>query len=215
MLEYWNIFAMAFAVAFSGALVPGPLFAYTVNESPRRGAWTGPLVVLGHMFLEAALVLALVLGMRQYLDNAAVKSVIAFGGGAVLAWMGASMLRSARSVTLDAGDGAPGGMRPVTAGVVASMSNPYWTLWWLTPGAALLVTAMRAGIAGVVVFFVGHILADLVWYTFVSVAISRGRRIMSDRVYRGLVAVCGLAIVAFALWFMWSGFLFIHPKGTT
>jgi threonine/homoserine/homoserine lactone efflux protein len=210
MFEYWNIFAMAFTVAFSGAVVPGPLFAYTLNESPRRGAWTGPLVVLGHMFLEAALVLALVFGMREYLDNAVVKSVIAFGGGAVLAWMGAAMLRSSRSTTLDADSGAPGGMRPVVAGVVTSLSNPYWTLWWLTIGFAQLVNAMACGAAGVLVFFAGHILGDLVWYTFVSVAISRGKKVMSVRVYRGLVAVCGLAIAGFAAWFIWSGFVFFR-----
>lgn len=210
MLEYWNIFVMAFTVAFSGALVPGPLFAYTLNESPRRGAWTGPLVTLGHMVLEAALVLALVLGMRQYLDSAIVKSIIALGGGAVLAWMGAGMLRSARSITLETGADSPSGMRPVTAGVVASISNPYWTLWWATTGFAMLVSAIKYGVIGVVVFFVGHILADLVWYTFVSVAVSRGRRIMSDRVYRWLVSVCGLAIIGFALWFIWSGIVFLR-----
>lgn len=212
MLEYWNIFAMAFAVAFSGALMPGPLFAYTLNESPRRGAWTGPLVVVGHMFLEAALVLALVLGMRQYLDNTIVKSVIALGGGVVLAWMGAGMLRSARTISLQGGAASSGGMRPVAAGVVASLSNPYWTLWWLTPGFAMLVTAIKAGAVGVVVFFVGHILADFVWYSFVSVAVSRGRKVMSDQVYRRLVAVCGLTIVGFALWFIWSGFLFFGMR---
>jgi threonine/homoserine/homoserine lactone efflux protein len=58
---------------------------------------------------------------------------------------------------------------------------------------------------GVAVFFAGHILGDLVWYTFVSVAVSRGRNVMSDRFYRGLVAVCAVTIVGFAVWFLWSG----------
>jgi hypothetical protein len=53
MLEYWNILAMAFTVAFSGAVVPGPLFAYTLNESPRRThPWRPGLVHLrqrGHI----------------------------------------------------------------------------------------------------------------------------------------------------------------------
>jgi threonine/homoserine/homoserine lactone efflux protein len=148
--------------------------------------------------------------MRHYLDNAVVKAVISFGGGVVLAWMGANMLRSARTVTLDGGGDSLNDIGPVTVGVVASISNPYWTLWWLTTGFALLVSAIQAGIVGVVVFFVGHILADLVWYTFVSVAVSRGRRVMSDRVYRWLVSVCGLAIIGFAFWFIWSGIVFLR-----
>jgi hypothetical protein len=28
---------------------------------------------------------------------------------------------------------------------------------------------------------------------------------MSDRVYRGLISVCGVVLVGFGLWFLWTG----------
>jgi hypothetical protein len=43
LLQLGAIFLTSLLVGFSGALMPGPVFAVTVSESPRRGARTGPL----------------------------------------------------------------------------------------------------------------------------------------------------------------------------
>ena len=50
-----------------------------------------------------------------------------------------------------------------------------------------------------------HILGDLAWYSLVSTTIARGRRFMSDRFYRGLVAACAAFLAAFAGSFVFSG----------
>ncbi|HPP13333.1 MAG TPA: LysE family transporter, partial [bacterium] len=46
----------SFVIALSGALMPGPLLAVTVERSVRDGFIAGPLVVLGHGLLEVILV---------------------------------------------------------------------------------------------------------------------------------------------------------------
>jgi arginine exporter protein ArgO len=63
----------------------------------------------------------------------------------------------------------------------------------------------KYGIPGVVAFFTGHILADLAWYSAVSFSFARGARLINDSVYKGIIAVCGTALVAFAVWFGWTG----------
>ena len=50
------IFFASFGLAFSGAMMPGPLLTVTISESPRKGFITGPLLILGHAVLEVALV---------------------------------------------------------------------------------------------------------------------------------------------------------------
>jgi threonine/homoserine/homoserine lactone efflux protein len=97
-------------------------------------------------------------------------------------------------------------MHPVLAGIVVSLSNPYWTIWWATIGITYVIIGLEFGLPGIVVFFAGHILSDFVWYTLVSVGIARGRRWLSDRTYRGLIVVCGIALILFGLWFLWIGF---------
>jgi len=65
--------------------------------------------------------------------------------------------------------------------MLASLSNPYWTLWWATIGLGYLAAAMKFGLKGVVVFFWGHILADYTWYALISVGITRGKRLFKPK----------------------------------
>jgi threonine/homoserine/homoserine lactone efflux protein len=200
-----GITGTAFVVALSGAVMPGPLLAVTVRESSRRGAAAGPLLVLGHMVLEAALVAAIAVGLTGFLHNAWVTGLLGIVGGATMCWMGQGMLRSARGATLVLAPGARGGMHPVAAGIVVSLSNPYWTMWWATIGTSYVVAGLRQGIPGVVAFFAGHILGDLAWYTLVSVGVARNRRLLSDRAYAWILGGCGAALVAFGVWFVRAG----------
>ena len=199
------IFGTAFIVGFSGAMMPGPLLAVTIHESTRRGSVAGPLIVLGHAVLEAALVGAIVLGLASFLRSPLVIGVVGIAGGAMMGWMGQDMVRSARRLSLRAATSAPSRMHPVAAGVVVSLSNPYWTIWWATTGITYLIMGLKYGMAGVLVFFAGHILSDLTWYTLVSVGVARGRTLMSDSVYRRAIALCGVALIAFGIWFLSTG----------
>ena len=88
---------------------------------------------------------------------------------------------------------------PFAAGVITSVSHPYFWLWWLTAGAGLETSLFAASI-----FLVGHFMADLGWYTFVSTAISRGRSLMSEGTYQQVLMGCGGFLVVFGVWFMGS-----------
>jgi threonine/homoserine/homoserine lactone efflux protein len=64
---------------------------------------------------------------------------------------------------------------------------------------------MKFGIIGLALFFTGHILADLIWYSSISLMISRGKRFISDSIYRGVVAVCAMLLLVFGSYFGISG----------
>ena len=44
------VFFSSFVIAFSGAMMPGPLFSVTVSESARRGFAVGPLLIASFGF---------------------------------------------------------------------------------------------------------------------------------------------------------------------
>jgi threonine/homoserine/homoserine lactone efflux protein len=94
-------------------------------------------------------------------------------------------------------------MGPVLLGIVVSLSNPYWSLWWAGIGMTYITKAWLLGIAGLGAFFTGHILADLIWYSAVAGAVTGGRRLMSHRVYRGIIGGCGVFL-------LWLGLDFIR-----
>lgn len=196
-------------IGFSGAMMPGPLLTVTINESMRRGAKSGPLLMVGHSVLELSLIIALILGLKRFLDNRVFIAAAGIMGGAFLIWMGYNMLRDVRagSISLDlSGDkGRSSLIGPVITGILVSLSNPYWTIWWATIGLNYITKAWLYGLPGLVFFYTGHILADFTWYGAVSFAVARGRKLMSDRIYRRIIAVCGVSLVFLALTFIWSG----------
>jgi threonine/homoserine/homoserine lactone efflux protein len=207
-----------------------------IGETARRGFAAGPLIVLGHVILEIALIIALVGGLSAALTAAGVSRAIALLGGGFLLYMGYAMARDALTgrVTLSLGEKAAGqsepgtgagkraqeagpvsalaggaSLHPVLAGILISLSNPYWSLWWITIGLGYITLSLKSGTPGLLSFFTGHILADLVWYSLVAAAVAGGRRFMSDRVYRGLLVACGVFLVGLGGYFLYSGFFLL------
>jgi len=195
----------SFLLGLSGAMMPGPLLTVTISESVRRGAWAGPVLIAGHALLEGTLILALLFGLDKILQAPLAFAVISFAGGLILVWMGRGMLRTLPQLTLDLRPAQETGLHPVVAGVMVSVANPYFTLWWATVGLGYLLIAEEVGRTGVAVFYVFHVLSDLVWYSLISGTATFGRRFLNDRAYRLLVGSCALFIISFGFYFIYRG----------
>ncbi|PKM78887.1 MAG: lysine transporter LysE [Firmicutes bacterium HGW-Firmicutes-13] len=210
-MELILIFFTALVVGFSGAVVPGPLLTVTVNETLRRGIVAGPLLILGHAVLELGVTIGLVYGLSRILTHPFVGGIFGVLGGAVLIWMGTSMVKEARNgeINLEIKDeDKKVGLNPVAAGIVISLSNPYFVIWWGTIGAGYVIVSLQYGLAGVVFFFLGHILADFIWYTFASWLVVVGTKKISPQTYRGLTGACGVFLIGLAVFFLYSGLNF-------
>lgn len=201
MIILSGVFVTSFIVGLSGALMPGPLLAVTIKETPVRGFWAGPLIVTGHGILELLLIVLLLFGLGTYLKKEIVFGLIGMAGALVMVWMAIGMYRSLPTLQLVTDTAEVSGMNPVWSGIIMSLANPYWIVWWATIGLGYITYSMKYSAAGIAAFFSGHIMADLIWYSFVSFGISRGRRFISDRVYRGIIAACASVLVVFSIWF--------------
>ncbi len=206
------IFATSFMVALSGAMMPGPLLAITIAETARQGFWAGPKIILGHGILELALVTALALGLSELITSELVSAIIGLVGGGILLVMGIVAIRRGRgkaSIPMATSREMGRDRKTVLSGVLGSISNPYWFIWWITLGTVYLLWALSLGVAGVASFFTGHILADLSWYALVAFVVATGRKVINDAVYRGLLVFCGLALLALGGYFIASGVRFL------
>ena len=217
MMNLAAIFATSLMVCLSGALMPGPLLTVTISQSAQRGFWQGPLLILGHAIAELAIVLALTAGLSRLLKRKAVAGLIGLLGGAFLLWMGLDIARSAWwgtvSLSLPSAEESGAQVGPVVAGALVSVSNPHWVLWWATVGVSYVALALRQGPLGLGSFYVGHILADLSWYSLVAFVITAGRSVLSQSIYRGILFVCGFFLIALSLYFIYSGINFLREKG--
>ena len=205
LLALATIFGTSFVLALSGAMMPGPLLTTTISESVRRGPLTGPFLMLGHAILEVAMVAALLVGLAPLLTRDPVFASIALVGAVVLIWMAVGMFRGLPRLRIDWDARTDRSGPLVPAGILISVSNPYWVIWWATIGLGYLVSCKALGPAGVVAFFLGHISGDLAWYTLISVLVAKGRRLLTDRIYRGLIGVCATFLAGFACYFAYAG----------
>ena len=205
-MELAAVFVTSFVVGLSGALMPGPVLTVTITHAVRRGHLAGPLVSLGHGLVEVSLVVGLTLGLSQLLQLPLVSGAVGVLGGLCLFYMGTGMIRTPAPAELSmAGESGPGGMGPVAAGALLSLSNPYWVLWWATVGAAYLLLALKYGPLGIAVFYAGHILADLSWLSAVGSTITAGRNLLTPRVYKWILVVCGVFLLGLGVYFLVSG----------
>jgi threonine/homoserine/homoserine lactone efflux protein len=100
-------------------------------------------------------------------------------------------------------------MTPFNLGVVISLSNPYWTFWWLTVGLKLVSDATAGGVPIISAIYFGHILADFAWYCLVGAFVVFGRELLSTGAYRWMLAVCGAFLLRFGPYFIYSGGRFL------
>lgn len=89
-----------------------------------------------------------------------------------------------------------------------TVTNPYWSLWWATLGAAYVarVMALSSAPAAVGGLALSHWTIDLIWLGGLSLLIASGRKLIGDRGYRIIMLVCGVFLLAFGCFFGWSGF---------
>lgn len=204
-IDLLAVFGSSFLIALSGAMMPGPLLSVTISESIQKGALAGPRIITGHALLEVVLVAALMLGLAPLLADKGVFAVIALGGALVLLWMAFGMFRSLPKLKLELGDTEIQSKGHILAGITMSLANPYWVLWWATIGMGYVLYCRQFGTLGIAFFYSGHILADFLWYGLVSLAMAKGRHLLSNHVYQALIGVCAGALVFFSGYFAYTG----------
>jgi threonine/homoserine/homoserine lactone efflux protein len=180
-------------ISLSGVMAPGPISAVTVgkgSESPHAGAW----VAIGHGIVEFPLIAAVSLGFGYLVEHAYVETAIALVGGAFLLVMGIGMLRGLRRAELGSSKTT---RSPVLAGVLLSAGNPYFLIWWITVGAALIGRAGRFGGWGLLAFAGSHWMCDFVWSYLLSTLSFRGGRFFGARFQRAVFLASGVFLVFF------------------
>jgi threonine/homoserine/homoserine lactone efflux protein len=195
-----SFLAEAILISLSGVMSPGPITAVAVGrggESP----YAGVLVALGHGLIEFPLIALVGWGFGTLVETPWVRTGIALVGGIVLLVLGIGMLRQQR----EAGTSKePNQRMPLVAGLVLSAGNPFFLIWWVTVGAALIGRSLQFGTWGPLALGAAHWSVDLTWCTFLSVLSYRGRRTFGPRFQETVLVLCGAFLVLFGGKYIWE-----------
>ena len=199
MYDIIQMVFLGFVIGLTGALAPGPTLVATINASV-AGDWTAGLKVsLGHVIVELFLVILILLGLATV--ALPYTSVIAGIGGIALIAFGMLTIAGSRKATMKSP--SPQTVdNPYMAGLVTSAANPYFWIWWLSIGSAMVIAGLQGGLVLVGALMIGHWSADTVWLTLVSTGVSKGRTIVSDSTYRKINALCGIFLILFGAYYL-------------
>lgn len=223
---FWVVFSFSFLVALTGAMSPGPLLTYTIIQSAKtshRGYLMGIWIIMGHAVLEFVIIIFLLLGFSFVLKNIIVVRTIGTVGGLILVYFGVSIIRNVYAGNISTSflespgrqDRDPvvakskGLENPIIGGIMVSMSNPYWWVWWATIGFAFIIQfniTFREW-PRLIAFFLGHEAGDLIWYLLVSILAFFGIRHLNKKAYYGILVFCGIFMILFGIYLGVSPFL--------
>ena len=206
MDELFQMTLLGFVIGLTGALAPGPTLVATINASISGDWTTGLKVSLGHAIVELSLVILIFLGLATV--ALPYTSVIAGIGGIALVAFGILTIAGSRKASMRTSE-VQTVANPYLAGLVTSAANPYFWIWWLSIGSAMVIAGLEGGLALAGAFMLGHWTADIAWYTFVSTGVSKGKTLFSDTVYQRIIGLCGIFLIVFGVYYLSR--LFLSP----
>jgi len=124
----------AVLISLSGVMAPGPIIAVAVSKgtkSPHAGA----LIALGHGMVEIPLMVLILYGFGDILKISYIKAIIGLLGGLFLLKMGLGLLKGIKQAKIDFANDPHS---PLRAGIILTLVNPYFLVWWATVGAILI-----------------------------------------------------------------------------
>jgi len=215
-----------FLVGFTGALVPGSVLLVTITETSQNGWVGGESITLGHCCLEFLLISSLFLGLGAVWSSSLVLSVTPILGGAVLILFGLFIPQTLRkspallspfskATSIRTNKNNLGVIaRGMSLGITTSSANPYFIIWWLSVGLAYItrillylpITYLNVLPAILLIFFV-HILADIIWYSFIVLMVTKGIHLLTEKTYRRLLIVSSIVMILLGARFIGGGFL--------
>ncbi|KYC54396.1 MAG: LysE type translocator [Candidatus Methanofastidiosum methylothiophilum] len=200
------LLSIGFGVGLSGAIAPGPLFMATIKDTLKYGPLSGPMICIGHLFVEIPIIIGLSLGISYLINIPLVRALIGLIGGLSLIYLGAQIVKerkkfekisesSLHNIQINPNKFKNDLFPPIKTGFIFTVLNPAMIIWWATVGNSLVMRGLLIGFIGVFLLFIGHWIADISWYSFLSFSVYKGKKFISPKVYEVILLICGLFLI--------------------
>tara|TARA_B100001105_G_scaffold27030_1_gene18966 strand:+ start:309 stop:929 length:621 start_codon:yes stop_codon:yes gene_type:complete len=201
MIQIIEFAILVIIISASGVMSPGPLFAANITYGLREGVKSGIKIAIGHSIVELPLVILLGIGVFSLEIFPEFRTIISiFGAITLFVFAGIqikTILEKNKNISIKPKQG------PIITGILLSVLNPFFIVWWLTIGFKLISDAMLIwAFAGILIVFVFHIWMDFAWLGITAFLASKSRKIISNRNYKIMILVLSLTLIYFGITFL-------------
>ncbi|MCW4003298.1 MAG: LysE family translocator [Candidatus Bathyarchaeota archaeon] len=198
--NFYLFLASVLLISLTGVLMPGPLFAVTL-EKASKSKIAGALIAVGHGIVEFPLMFLIFFVLSQFEIPSLVQVAVGLIGGALMIFMGIQTFRNRHKQETVAINVK---RESILAGVYTTAANAGFILWWLTIGTTLILNAQLFGLLGFSIFAGVHWLCDFSWYTVAALLIFKSQRFWTQRTRIGITLFCVAVFIGFGAYFMGS-----------
>ena len=205
-MSFIFLFTIGFGTGLSGAMIPGPLFLFTVSESMKKDSTVGLRIAFGHILIEAVFVALIFLGLKNFLSSQVFMAAISTVGGLALIAMGVFLMKGVKNMHLTTDKKVDFDYGSLLGGAFFSIISPGFLIWWTTIGLSVIVKSLVFGLAGFLMVALGHWLADIGWHWFVSDFVHKGKHYLKEHHYHNIMRGLAVGLIITGAYFLMANF---------
>ncbi|AKG36387.1 LysE family translocator [Paenibacillus durus] len=192
----------------------GPINAAQLDKGIRSGFWHAWFVGLGAICADILYMLLVYLGVIHLLESPYIKAFLWLFGFLVLTYTGVESIKDAGHISLSDSRREENRLsKSLLSGFLMSLFNPLSILFWLgIYGSVLAKAAEEYPMRQLLLYSSGIVLGILLWDISMAGAASFFRKLLTNRVLKGLSVLSGLSLVGFGLYFGLEAARLLFPR---
>lgn len=180
----------------------GPVNAAQLDKGIKNGFLHSWLVGFGAMLADIIYMMAVFLGVVQFLEVPVVKTFLWSFGFFVLIYTGIESIQGAGKIETATRNKSESAFKSFIYGFFISISNPLTILFWLGIfGSILAKTASQYDQLHLLTYSSAIIIGLLIWDVTMAGIASSFRRFLSGKILAGISIFSGISLIGFGIYF--------------
>ena len=207
------ILGLAIAGATLGiveGIKPGPLLTMVIRETLSGGLRAGLWTAAAPIFTDGPLVIFSLFAAAWIATNPSALLVITLAGAIFLAQMGYECF-GLEPPNMD--EDAPPPTGSFVRGIITNLLNPNVFVFWFLIGGPLMASAADEEILAPIAYAITFLVTIMLTKAAIAYAIHRASGNISAVVYRRLLAICGLVMIGFSLYYAIEAYGLLQETG--
>ena len=177
---------------------PGPLLTMVIRETLSGGLRAGLWTAAAPIFTDGPLVIFSLFAAAWIATNPSALLVITLAGAIFLAQMGYECF-GLEPPNMD--EDAPPPTGSFLRGIITNLLNPNVYVFWFLIGGPLMASAADEEILAPIAYAITFLVTIMLTKATIAYVIHRASGNISATVYRRLLAICGIVMIGFSLYY--------------
>jgi threonine/homoserine/homoserine lactone efflux protein len=197
-----NVFLSYILLGLSLAAPIGPINAAQIDRGIRNGFMHAWFVGVGAVLADAIYMLAVYIGVHQFLGTPFMKTFLWTFGSFVLFYTGVESMINAGKVTLEKNRNKEPLIKSLLSGFFMSISNPLTILFWLGIYGSILAKAAASYESSQLILYSSAIFIGLLLWDFTMAGISSSfKKYLTPSLLVFISFLSGFSLIGFGIYF--------------